>query len=53
MSEFPQVAADLAEFLMPAAKAATTRAEIPFRWDPPVRGITDSALSAKSRDTRG
>jgi predicted nucleotidyltransferase component of viral defense system len=33
-NEFPQVLADLAEFLMPAAKAAATSAEYPVRWEP-------------------
>jgi len=33
-NEFPQVVADLAGFLMPAAKAAATRAEYPVRWEP-------------------
>lgn len=33
-NEFPQVIADLAEFLMPAARAAATRAEYPVRWEP-------------------
>ena len=32
--EFSQVVADLAEFLMPAAKAASTSAEYPLRWEP-------------------
>ncbi len=33
-NEFSQVVADLAEFLMPAAKAASTSAEYPLRWEP-------------------
>jgi hypothetical protein len=33
-NEFSQVVADLAEFLMPAAKAAATSAEYPVRWEP-------------------
>jgi predicted nucleotidyltransferase component of viral defense system len=33
-NELPQVLADLAEFLMPAAKAAATSAEYPVRWEP-------------------
>jgi Nucleotidyl transferase AbiEii toxin, Type IV TA system len=33
-NEFPQVIADLTGFLMPAARAAATRAEYPVRWAP-------------------
>jgi predicted nucleotidyltransferase component of viral defense system len=33
--EFSRVAADLAAFLMPAAKAAATAGEHPVRWEPP------------------
>jgi hypothetical protein len=33
-NEFSRVVADLAEFLMPAAKAASTSAECPLRWEP-------------------
>lgn len=33
-NEFSRVPADLAEFLMPAAKAAATSAEYPVRWEP-------------------
>jgi predicted nucleotidyltransferase component of viral defense system len=33
-NDFSQVVADLAEFLMPAAKAAATSAEYPVRWAP-------------------
>ena len=33
-NEFSQVVADLAEFLMPAAKAASTSADYPLRWEP-------------------
>jgi Nucleotidyl transferase AbiEii toxin, Type IV TA system len=34
-NEFSRVVADLAEFLMPATKAASTTAEYPVRWEPP------------------
>jgi len=33
-NEFSQVVADLAEFLMPVAKAVTTSAGYPVRWEP-------------------
>ena len=33
-NEFSRVLVDLAEFLMPAAKAAATSAEYPVRWEP-------------------
>jgi len=33
-NEFSQVVADLAQFLMPAAKAAATSADYPVRWEP-------------------
>ena len=33
-NELSQVVADLAEFLMPAAKAVSTSAEYPVRWEP-------------------
>ncbi len=33
-NEFSQVVGDLAEFLMPMAKAASTSAEYPVRWEP-------------------
>jgi hypothetical protein len=35
-NEFSRVVADLAEFLMPAAKAAASSAEYPVRWEPPL-----------------
>jgi hypothetical protein len=34
-NDFSQVVTDLAEFLMPAAKAATTSGEHAVRWEPP------------------
>jgi hypothetical protein len=34
-NEFSRFLADLAEFLMPAAKAAARSAEDPVRWEPP------------------
>lgn len=34
-SEFSQIVADLVEFLMPAAEAASALAEYPVRWEPP------------------
>jgi predicted nucleotidyltransferase component of viral defense system len=33
-NEFSRVVADLAQFLMPAAKAAATSADYPLRWEP-------------------
>ena len=33
-NDFSQVVTDLAEFLMPVAKAAATSVEYPFRWEP-------------------
>jgi hypothetical protein len=33
-SDFSQVVADLAEYLMPAAKAAASSREHPVRWEP-------------------
>jgi Nucleotidyl transferase AbiEii toxin, Type IV TA system len=33
-NEFPRVVADLVGFLMPASRAAATRAEYPIRWEP-------------------
>jgi hypothetical protein len=33
-NEFSRVVADLAQFLMPAAKAAATSADYPVRWEP-------------------
>jgi hypothetical protein len=33
-NEFPQIVADLTEFLMPAAKATETSADYPARWEP-------------------
>jgi hypothetical protein len=33
-NDFPQVIADLTQFLMPAAKAAATSADYPVRWEP-------------------
>jgi Nucleotidyl transferase AbiEii toxin, Type IV TA system len=34
-NDFSRVVADLAEYLMPAAKAAATSANYPVRWEPP------------------
>jgi hypothetical protein len=33
-NDFSRVVAHLAQFLMPAAKAAATSADYPVRWDP-------------------
>jgi hypothetical protein len=44
-NDFSRVVSGLAQFLMPAAKAAATSADYPVRWEPlGVRGSADSAI---------